>query len=119
VKGGSGLNSLLRCHFLSAALKAGVKSLLGMVYEGAPRTHLMETIGYQFSRPEHVWDEEVQPLTSVLVATLWNDHFNHAVGKLGATLGDLPDCFPVSSIDLCDLSTIMSINTNRGTYARL
>jgi hypothetical protein len=104
VAGGAGLHSLLRYHFIRAALDSNVGSLLGMVYEGAPRTRLMTTLGYEFVCPSRVWDPEVRPLRPVLVGTLPRERFATAIEKLRLALADLIVHFPFQGAPLALLS---------------
>ncbi|MBJ7311456.1 hypothetical protein ACFOLJ_22305 [Rugamonas sp. CCM 8940] len=94
-KGGAGLHSLLRYHFLLAASGSTVQSLIGMVYAGAPRTRLMAGIGYEFFQPNQVWDPEVRAHSPNLIAVLERDRFAAALNQLEATLGDLLGRFPL------------------------
>jgi hypothetical protein len=49
----SGLNSLMRMHFIFAALCRGIHRLYGYVVVGGERTRLMQRLGYEFlPRPD-------------------------------------------------------------------
>ncbi len=88
-KGGAGLHSLLRYHFLLAANDSTVQSLIGMVYAGAPRTRLMANIGYEFFQPSEVWDPEVRAHSPNLSAVLRRERFAAALSQLETTLDGL------------------------------
>jgi hypothetical protein len=92
--GGAGLHSLLRYHFIHAAAQANLGAMLGIVYEGAPRTRLMAALGYDFVRPSQVWDPELRPLRPVLVGTLPRERFGAALDKLRLMLSGLLVRFP-------------------------
>lgn len=94
VVGGGGLHSLLRYHFIRAAADADIGAMLGIVYEGAPRTRLMSALGYDFVRPSQVWDPELRPLRPVLVGTLPRERFAPALEKLRQMLSELLVRFP-------------------------
>ncbi len=89
-----GLNSLLRYHFIAAAMQAGLSSVVGAVFEAAPRVRLLAELGYEFSIPERVWDPNVAPRTRLLIARLANQHMPHALRLLEARLGPLLQRYP-------------------------
>jgi hypothetical protein len=65
-----GLHSVLRYYFIGSIIGSPIQSMLGMVYSGAPRTHLMQQIGYTLRKAPRVWDPEVEALQDVLVGHL-------------------------------------------------
>jgi hypothetical protein len=111
VAGGGGLHSLLRYHFIRAAQDANAGSMLGIVYEGAPRTRLMTALGYEFVRPPQVWDPELRPLRPVLVGALPRERFASAIEQLRLMLADLLIHFPFRGAPLAFLPTCASVST--------
>jgi hypothetical protein len=89
----SGLHTILRYVALQSAMLAQVRALLGIVYEGAPRTRLMQRCGYEFFRPERVWYTDLKPLRPTLVAILAQAHFKRCsevlLDQLGSQVPDL------------------------------
>jgi hypothetical protein len=51
-----GLNSLLRYVFIETAIQHKLGSVIGAVFEGAPRNKTLVKLGYQFSLVERMWD---------------------------------------------------------------
>jgi hypothetical protein len=90
----SGLNSALRYYFLSSALDAPIRSVLGVVFEHAPRTELMKSLGYVFLSPGRSWTKEVQVIQPRLIASLDRSMIQDACERLrarvGSTLADYP-----------------------------
>lgn len=43
-----GVNSMMRLYCIEAALELGLKSMVGFIYQSAPRTRLMAELGYVF-----------------------------------------------------------------------
>jgi hypothetical protein len=103
----AGHNSLLRYHFLVSAESANIGSLLGMVYSGAPRTRLMADLGYTFSTPRTVWDDEVRPLSTIQVAQLQGHEFLRAISRLNDSISEMrrfyPALFPSITLPRCVL----------------
>jgi hypothetical protein len=92
--GSGGLHSALRYHFLDGVRDSNLGSVLGLVYEGAPRTNLMRRLGYRFERPARFWDPEADALKQPLLAVLDRDRVDAACAELLAELGDLLERFP-------------------------
>jgi hypothetical protein len=92
--GRSGLNSVLRWHMLRAAQAWGCRSLLGLVYADAPRLNLMRALGYRFQSPEHVWDDEVEPIQPPLLAYLAAADFSAALATFETTAAEPIASFP-------------------------
>jgi hypothetical protein len=65
----AGVHSLIRYHFLSA-VDPSIKAVLGVVFAGAPRLRLMETLGYEFRTPARYWYTDLRPERPTLVACL-------------------------------------------------
>jgi hypothetical protein len=87
--GRTGLHSALRYYCLAAVLNTPINSVLGMVYKGAPRTNLMQTLGYRFLTPDRVWDPEGVPLTPVMVAVLDRASIGYACEILSKTVNPI------------------------------
>lgn len=64
-----GLNSAMRYHFLRAAADAGLRAVIGGVYEGAPRNRIMAAIGYEFSS-QPFWEVELRSYRDYSLAVL-------------------------------------------------
>jgi len=92
--GKTGLHSALRYYFIDAALNAGFASMLGLVYEGAPRIRLMEQIGYDLVPAARNWEKEAEILARPLVACLPRDRMRAALETLRAMVGPALDSFP-------------------------
>lgn len=58
----AGLNSLLRLHFIEAAISSGYHRLYGYVVAGGSRTRLMEALGYEFQSRQDADPEWASPL---------------------------------------------------------
>jgi len=65
-----GLHSVLRYLFLDAAAAVGIATVLGIVYEGAPRTSLMARLGYDLRPVQRHWYTDLLPLTRTIIGTL-------------------------------------------------
>jgi hypothetical protein len=83
----SGLNSVLRTHFLRATIAAGFPSTMGLAYTNAPRINTLAAMGYRFFRPDRVWDPEVEPISLPIGAYLRRRDYEAALALLvsGAT----------------------------------
>ena len=77
---GVGLNSVLRYYFLKAVVDR-VECVLGAVYEGAPRTHIMDTLGYAFHQ-KSTWDKDKKMRGKHYLSILDADQLDQAVAKL-------------------------------------
>jgi hypothetical protein len=89
----TGLNSLMRYYFIEAALRLALGSVLGAVFDGAPRLRLLAKLGYEFSKPERVWDPNIAPRTSVLIASLARARMAEACALLLTSLRDVHERF--------------------------
>ena len=92
--GNGGLHSALRYHFLRAAGAAKLPAVLGLVYEGAPRTNPMQRLGYRFERPTRFWDQEGEALKQPLLAVLDAKNIAAACEELRMSLDALLAAFP-------------------------
>lgn len=82
-----GFHSALRYCFIRAAMQTSVESILGIVYEGAPRTRLMKEIGYDFYSPADFRCTNLEYAgKAVLVATLPRARFACACKLLEAVV---------------------------------
>ena len=90
----AGLNSALRYYFLSFALEAPIRSMLGVVFAQAPRTALMKSLGYVFHRPAQSWRREVEAITPHFIACLERSRIPDACAALrsrvASTLANYP-----------------------------
>lgn len=90
----AGLNSALRYYFLSFALDAPIRSVLGVVFDQAPRTELMKSLGYVFLRPAQTWRKEVQAIQPQFIACLERSRISDACealrSKVASTLANYP-----------------------------
>ena len=65
-----GLNSLLRFHFIESAYRCNLLSLVGAVFEGAPRLGVLAEIGYDFVPADRMWDPNFAKYSAVQVVAL-------------------------------------------------
>jgi hypothetical protein len=91
---GNGLHSALRLCFLEAAVLRDVESVVGIVYDGAPRTRLMRSIGYEFYAPATYWYEDLEPRRQTLIAVLDRHDLSSAVALLSEKFGGLLSAYP-------------------------
>ena len=92
--GRSGLNSVLRWHFLRATIAAGFRATIGLAYAGAPRVNTMAAMGYTFFRPERVWDPEVEPIAPPVVVCLRAEGYRNALEMLSSTTAEAIAAYP-------------------------
>jgi hypothetical protein len=90
----AGLNSLMRYHFIEATIRCDLCSIIGAVFEGAPRLRVLTALGYVFTVPESMWDENLVPRTSLLIAALARTQMSTACVLLQDLLGDVQRRFP-------------------------
>jgi len=76
---GRGLLALLRVAYMQALPKLGVRSVLAVVYNDAPRVRSMQAAGFTMTPPLRSWDSEAQALTPPLVAHLQENRFAAAL----------------------------------------
>jgi hypothetical protein len=86
---GKGLHSALRLCFLEACALRDIEALVGIVYDGAPRTRLMRSIGYKFYAPAAYWYEDLEPRRQTLIAVLHRRDFTSAAALLSEKVGGL------------------------------
>jgi hypothetical protein len=87
--GGAGLHSVLRYYFLLSVVDTAVNSVVGVVYNSAPRTNLMSALGYIFEEPARFWDPEGDALQTPLVAWLARTKIRGACETLRDMIGPL------------------------------
>jgi hypothetical protein len=92
--GRSGLNSVLRWHFLRATIAAGFRTTMGLAYTGAPRLNTMFTMGYVAFRPERIWDPEVEPIATPIVVYLRAEAFEGASKLLRSGAAEAIAAYP-------------------------
>jgi len=91
---GKGLHSALRLCFLEACLLRDIEALVGIVYDGAPRTRLMRSIGYEFYAPATYWYQDLEPRCQTLIAVLHRRDFTSAASLLSEMVGGLLSTYP-------------------------
>ena len=77
---GFGLNSALRYYCLTNA--KDVNSIMGGVYQGAPRTGVMGRIGYEFIPLQSSWTAGIHAKVESQLALLRRAGFELAIGEL-------------------------------------
>ncbi len=87
---GRGLLALLRVAYMQALPKLGVRSVLAVVYNDAPRVRSMQAAGFTMTPPRRSWDSEAQALTPPLVAHLHEDRFAAALQAAVALAATAP-----------------------------
>jgi hypothetical protein len=92
--GRQGFHSALRLCFLDASMQRGVRTLLGVVYDGAPRTRLMRSIGYEFYVPRSYWYQDLDAHRRTLIAVLHNRDFAAASSFLHERVGHVLSDYP-------------------------
>jgi hypothetical protein len=90
----SGLNSVLRWHFLRATIAAGFQTTMGLAYTGAPRLNTMFAMGYVAFRPERIWDPEVEPIATPIVVYLRAETFEGASSLLQSSAAEAIAAYP-------------------------
>lgn len=101
-----GLHSALRYHFLMAAKDTAIGSLLGIVYEHADRTRLMQRVGYDLLEPSRFWYTDLNPRRATLIAVLVKDRFEQAIETLRAELHHTLEEYPFTGDALGPLLAI-------------
>jgi len=96
----SGLNSVLRWHFLQATIAAGFPSTMGLAYTGAPRLRTMFQMGYASFNPERVWDPEVEFITPPLVVYLRSEGYQAALASLEGAAATQIAAYPWTGMPL-------------------
>jgi hypothetical protein len=96
----SGLNSVLRYHFLRATIAAGFPSTLGLAYTSAPRINTLSAMGYLFVRPERVWDPEVAPISPPIVGYLRAEAYEGALALLRSGAAEAIAAYPWTGEEL-------------------
>jgi len=86
---GIGLNSALRYYVIEAAERDKIKSILGPIYKGAPRTNFMQKLGYTFITPTKSWQNKLNPKKVRLLALLKETQFNQAAALIKTSRSDI------------------------------
>ena len=99
----SGINSILRLQVFKLIRNSNLKSITGIVYEGAPRFKTMSSLGYKFFSIENT-NPSVKIVSNKCFAILDIIRIDNAIKILSDQLADrideyvwvdtLPDCFP-------------------------
>ena len=114
---GTGLHSALRYYLLSAARNSPIRSLMGIVFENAPRTRLMARIGYEFKVPDAIWYTDLRTPRRTLIGILRGQSFGAACSELSAEIGETLKAYPLVETNLtADLSELC---VQRRSRARL
>ena len=69
-------------------------SVLGVVFEGAPRTRLIESLGYVLVSASDWWYTDVAPRRQTLLAHLHGSRMEDALATLGARAEPALAAFP-------------------------
>ena len=91
---GTGLNSALRYYVLEAAIRNNIKTIVGPIYQGAPRTNFMQKLGYVFVTPIKSWQNKLSPKKVRRLALLKETRFNQAAGLIKTSRADILRVFP-------------------------
>lgn len=89
-----GFNSILRYYFLGLAIDFPFQSFIGSVFEKAPRIGLMRDLGYRFTIPHEVWDEEIKALTREYFVYIQRNNFLPAFNFLGNKFAPMIERYP-------------------------
>jgi hypothetical protein len=104
-----GLHSVLRYYLIKAALKCNFKSLLGIVFESAPRTRLMCKIGYQFIMVESFWYTDLKPNKATLIGILQQEKFQYAAKMLHDEFETVINNYPLNETSLYQKMKVLSL----------
>ncbi|WP_046867884.1 hypothetical protein [Microvirga massiliensis] len=77
-----GHNSVIRALFIEAASELCIKTILGIVFEDAPRTRLLQSLGYELLPTTKIWYTDLIPKSHTLIARLDQRFFSGAITKL-------------------------------------
>jgi hypothetical protein len=89
-----GLNQALRYHFLRAAVRCGIKAILGPIYRGAPRTDFMKALGYRFLTPEKSWQTKLAPKKERILGILPLKHMGRAIDYIRTHRNEVLQSYP-------------------------
>jgi hypothetical protein len=89
-----GLNTLLRYYFLQMARRQELRSILSLVFEGAPRIRMLERLGYDLIRIPSINSTYVSPRVPPLIGSLCGERIATASALLETLLRDLFDQYP-------------------------
>ena len=93
---GTGLNSALRYYVLEAAIWDKIKTIIGPIYQGAPRTNFMQKLGYVFMTPTKSWQNKLSPKKVRMLALLKEARFHQAAMLIKTRRADILREFPWS-----------------------
>jgi hypothetical protein len=79
---GKALNSALRYYFFRAILGLPVRSVLGVVYEKAPRVNTMMSLGYSLFAPAQIRQTHLLPNRPLLITYLQQSRIRDACDRL-------------------------------------
>lgn len=91
---GAGLNQVIRYHYLQAAIRDGIETILSPIYLGAPRINFMKSLGYHFVSPEKNWQTKLLPKNERILGFLPRYEMRHAINYLKAHRGEAIDAYP-------------------------
>lgn len=91
---GTGLNSALRYYVLEAAIRDKIKTIIGPIYQGAPRTNFMQKLGYVFMTPTKSWQNKLNPKKVRMLALLKEDRFHQAATLIQKSRAEILSEFP-------------------------
>lgn len=91
---GTGLNSALRYYVFEAAIRDKIQTIIGPIYQGAPRTNFMQKLGYVFMAPAKSWQNKLSPKKVRLLALLKETQFNQAAALIKTSRVDILREFP-------------------------
>lgn len=89
-----GLNQAIRYHFLLAAERSGIESILSPIYIGAPRISFMKALGYTFEVPKKCWQTKLNPKTQRIIGILARTHFRRAIMHIEQMRGEIIKRYP-------------------------
>lgn len=105
----SGLNALMRMHFIAAAHRSGIRRLYGYVVQGAARTKLMSELGYEFEARAD--EDPVCPSKKRSWAIAWLDlpkYGQHAVDTLANMLAEEIHQYKWQGPELTDFRSLLT-----------
>lgn len=97
---GRGLLALLRVAYVQALAQAGVRSVLAVVYDEAPRVRSMQAAGFTMAPPLRSWDSEARAIRPPLVAHLPQARFESALQAALALAAPAPAAAVASALAL-------------------
>lgn len=93
-----GLNSYLRAQSLNFAnTKEEIQSLTGVVFDGSPRVHLMQKIGYQSKEMKFEDSSYLKPLVQTYFMWLVRTKFSDALSLLKTEISYLEKSYNINN----------------------